>query len=83
MWRGMGTRATPRVQKSAKRVQRAIGVRAAGFEVADDADLKSELGLALHQIMDVPEETSDRRPQAMENANRRGHDADGTLSDGP
>jgi hypothetical protein len=24
--------------------------------------------LAFHQIMDVPEETSDRRPQAMENA---------------
>jgi hypothetical protein len=24
--------------------------------------------------MDVPEETSDRRPQAMENAKRGGHD---------
>jgi hypothetical protein len=30
--------------------------------------------LALHQIVDVAEETSDRRPQAMENAKRGGHD---------
>jgi hypothetical protein len=31
--------------------------------------------LALYQIMDVPKETSDRRPQAMENTKREGHDA--------
>ena len=47
---------------------------AAGLGVANDADLKPKLGLALHQIVDVPEETSDRRPQAMENAKRGGHD---------
>jgi hypothetical protein len=49
-------------------------VLVAGLGVADNADLKSKLGLALRQIMDVPEETSDRRPQAMENAKRGGHD---------
>ncbi len=48
--------------------ERTGGVLAAGLGVANDADLNPQLGLAFHQIMDVPEETSDRRPQAMENA---------------
>ena len=49
-------------------------MHAAGLRIANDADLKPKLGLTLHQIVDVPEETSDRRPQAMENAKRGGHD---------
>jgi hypothetical protein len=57
-----------------KPLERAGGRLATGLGVADDADLKPKLGLTLHQIMDVPEETSDRRPQAMENAKRGGHD---------
>jgi hypothetical protein len=60
------------IRQARKRARRILP---AGLGVADDADLKPELGLALHQIVDVAEEASDRGPQAMENTERGGHGA--------
>ena len=60
------------IRQARKRARRILP---AGLGVADDADLKPKLGLALHQIVDVPEQASDRRPQAMENTERGGHGA--------
>ena len=67
-------RAAPTFANTVEPLERAGGRLPAGLGVADDADFKPQFGLSLHQIMDVPDETSDRRPQAMENAKRGGHD---------
>src|SRR3990170_6102960 len=46
---------------------------ALGAGIADDTDLGPELGLAQHQIVDVAEQTPDRRAQAMQNTKRGAH----------
>ena len=46
---------------------------ALGAGIADDADLGPELGLAQRQIVDVAEQTPDRRAQAMQNTKRGAH----------
>ncbi len=46
---------------------------ALGAGIADDADLGPKLGLAQRQIVDVAEQTPDRRAQAMQNAKRGAH----------
>ena len=56
------------VGQAAERNRIALGAR-----IADDADLGPELGLAQRQIVDVAEQTPDRRAQAMQNTKRGAH----------
>ena len=59
-------RVRPSTQLSARRPS-ATG-SPLGARIADDADLGPKLGLRQRQIVDVAEQTSDRRAQAMQNA---------------
>lgn len=67
-------RAAPDAERTAVRqsIEGPLGILGPCSGGADDAHLKSEIGLGLGQIVDVTEQTSDRRSQAMENA--KSHD---------
>jgi hypothetical protein len=49
-------------------IEGALGILGPRSGRADDADLKAEIRLGLGQIVDVTEQTSNRRSEAMENA---------------
>ena len=73
-------------------LERRLGAFAAGQAVGDDADMMAAVGLAVGEVQDVTEDSTDRRAHRVQDTKRRiwnrGHDQNqrsptSTVSPGP